>query len=298
MAPALAYGVTDRWTLALVAPIYQVDVTVQAGFDKSEEGDRFLNALRERNVVKANEAALQLNAAANGKATSLGYKPIESQSVRELGDIQLVNKILISQDSVQAIALRPVLTIPTGKEPDADAALDVPTGDGRAKFGASLVHDVRVGPNSRWSQQIGYTLLMPHEMERRIPRSVSDPLSSDKELLTRRLGNTFLVGTGFETTFPRLGLVLGAGYHYQYQSQVRFTGSNPDWSARYRALEELNPAQGLHSFTLTAGFSSVEWYRSGSFVYPFEATLSMSQPITGTNVPVSNMLTGELVLFF
>ncbi len=298
MAPALAYGVTDRWTVALVAPVFRIDVDVRSGFDRSDAGERFLERLRTRNVVKAHEAATRLNTAANSKATSLGYRPIETQSIQAMGDVQLVNKVQLLQDSTQALALRPVITFPTGRRPDPDAALDIPTTDGRMRAGMSAIHDVRLAPGVRWSKQIGFTLLLPQEIERRIPVSVADPLSADKETLRHRLGNLFLVGTGLETTIPQLGLVFGAGYHFQYMSQNRFSGSNPDWTLRYQALEELLPAQSLHSFVLTAGFSSIEWYRSGRFVYPFEAHVALSQPVMGSNVPVATLLSGELVLFF
>jgi hypothetical protein len=298
MAPAIGYGVTDTWTIGVAAPIFNIDVDVLTGFDQTAEGSRFLKQLEQQNPLKAAEAAMRINAAANGKVIAMGYKPLTSQTARELGDIQFVNKVSLIQNSAQSLAIKPVVIFPTGTQPDADAMIDTATSDGRYKLNTSIIHDIALGSNWRWSKQIGYTLFLPHQFERRIPFSTAELLSPDKEVLTRELGTVLLISTGLETVIPRLGVVLSAGYHYQYQAQARFSGSNPEWIPRYRALEELNPAQNLHSFTVSAGFSSVEWYRTGHFVYPFEAYLALSQPITGTNVPTSRLVTGELVLFF
>jgi hypothetical protein len=203
----------------------------------------------------------------------------------------------VASNDREGLALKPVLTIPTGRKPNERELLDAPTGDGRFKAGLTLIHDVKIPADFRWSQTLGYSLLLPNKMYRRIPKSVQDPLSDDTELVSRRTGEIFTFGTGLDRTLPRIGMTLGVSYNYQHQSQQRFGGSNPN-PMRYRALEELFPSQSLHSYTLSASFSTVEWYRAARFIYPFEANVAYSAPITGQNVPTSPLMTGELVLFF
>jgi hypothetical protein len=66
----------------------------------------------------------------------------------------------------------------------------------------------------------------------------------------------------------------------------------------YGYLENLTPVQALHSATLVAGFSTVDWFKEKKFFYPFQATLGYSQPVAGRNVTRNGLTTAELVLFF
>ena len=67
---------------------------------------------------------------------------------------------------------------------------------------------------------------------------------------------------------------------------------------RYGYLEDLTPVEALHSTTLMAGFSTVEWYQAKKFVYPFQANFVFSHPFLGRNVTTNDVFSGELVLFF
>jgi hypothetical protein len=91
---------------------------------------------------------------------------------------------------------------------------------------------------------------------------------------------------------------LGAGYGLQYITPTRYKDGVLASSETYRYLEAEAPLQLLHSATVAAGFSTVEWYKQKEFALPFQANLTWSLPIAGRNVTDNSTLTGELVLFF
>lgn len=140
--------------------------------------------------------------------------------------------------------------------------------------------------------------MLPHSMDRRIPKTAEDSLSRDKETLTRNLGANVSAGTSVNFTVPSAGLITAAGYQVNYLTPTRYSGGQQFGMDRYSYLEGLTPSQTLHSATLMAGFSSVEWYQAKKFVYPFQANLVYSHPLAGRNVSTTDVMSGELVLFF
>jgi hypothetical protein len=105
------------------------------------------------------------------------------------------------------------------------------------------------------------------------------------------------MGTSISHVFPSLGIVTAAGYNFQYMTGQTFS-RGALLAERYVFLEDQTPAESLHSATLMAGFSTVEWYQSKKFVYPFQANFVYSHPFMGKNVTTNDVVSGELVMFF
>jgi hypothetical protein len=132
---------------------------------------------------------------------------------------------------------------------------------------------------------------------RRIPTNYDDPISRDKEQLTQNLGESFALGTSLLYEFESLGIQLGAGYNFQFLTQPSYSRGIYT-EERYRFLEAWTPVEALHTATLMAGFSTVEWYQKKKFVYPFQVNIAFSSPIIGRNVTTNNVLAGQIVAFF
>ncbi len=298
--PALAVGVTDKLTVAIALPIMNVSIAADTGFVRSAEGQSWVDQLCTLSIDQCNQAADKLNNSVNQKLNHYGYQPIRSKNFSSLGDIQLVGKYLIYQDEKHHWTLKSTLVVPTGIAPNVDLALDVPTGDGRFQFGETVVYDHYLTEDLRWNAYGGLMALLPNQMEKRIPVEINNPISGDKEKLTRNLSASFAFGTSMKRLFPSLGLTAGAGYSFQFMPKVRYSGGTQFVSApmRYSFLEDLTPVQVLHSATLMAGFSTVEWYQNKKFFYPFQANLILSHPLLGRSVTTNDVVSGELVLFF
>ncbi|MGE0615522.1 MAG: hypothetical protein AB7P04_07765 [Bacteriovoracia bacterium] len=298
MAPVLAWGITDRLTLAAAVPIYKVDINANTGFVRSSDGQRWVDSVCASEPLKCNEAANKLNDSVNQKLTSLGYEPIRSQSFTSLGDVKLVGKyLLMEEQGRQAVTIKPVLTLPTGRAPDVNKALDVPTGDGQADLGATVIWERAIGWPFRVTSFAGYNLQFSDRLSRRIPTSADDPLSADVEVVDRNLGDQLSIGSMLGYGSTTQGLSLHAGYTYQYQGGTSFGGARFS-RARYDFLESQNAYQDVHSLTIAAGFATIDWFKEKKFVYPFQARLVFSKPLYGHNVVTSAAWIADLVAFF
>jgi hypothetical protein len=301
--PVLAVGITDRFTLGIAVPVMNVDVSADTGFIKADSGEaeRLVEAISKSSVTEGNNAARKMNNSVNEKLTNYGYEPIQSQNFTRVGDIQVVGKYLVHQDAENILSWKSSLVLPTGTPLNVNRALDIPTGDGRYQIGSSLIYG-RTLPygfhDFRWTAYGGVLAMLPHSLERRIPVSADDPISRDKEMLIRDFGANLNVGTSVNYTHPATGIVTAAGYQVNYLTPTRYSGGTRYSADRYSYLEGLTPSQTLHSATLMAGFSTVEWYQAKKFVYPFQANFVYSHPIAGRNVSTTDVMSGELVLFF
>jgi hypothetical protein len=298
--PVFAIGVNDRFTLAVAIPIVRVQVRADSGFNKSADGQRFIDTICRENPAECESAVSKINDPVNQKLRNLGYAPIQSETFTGIGDVQVVGKYLLSEKPLNRLAVKTTVLLPTGQEADPDRALDVPLGEGRWGLGAGAVFDQKLPFNkdTRWNLNGGATMLLPGKVERRLPYSETDPLSEDKTTVLRKTGAILGAGTALAHEFPRAGLTLGAGYNLAYMTGTSYERGSEYAAYRYDLLDRLRPSQTLHSVVLSAGFSSVDWYKAKKFFYPFQANLSLSHPIAGRNVATADVLAGELVLFF
>lgn len=297
---ALAFGVTDRLTIAGVLPIMNIQVSASTGFVTSAEGNLFVQSAAERSSpLTADEAANKLTDAVNQKLIRLGYDTIPaSQTISGVGDAQLVAKYRLHDDAVNAITLRGSLVFPTGKGPDADKALDIPLGDDRLGVGAGAIYDRKLPWDFRLNAYGTYSALLPRKIVRRIPTSVSDNLSADKEEMRERLRSQFAFGTGVDHVFPSTGITLGGGYSFQFQTHADYEPGDRLEAGRYELLSRVQPLQAMHSLLVTAGFSTVEWFKQKKFLLPFQVNLAYTHPLLGRNVAANDLVAGELVMFF
>lgn len=296
--PSLAWGITDRFLLALAVPVYNLDLSVAKGFRANDAGNQFISGIEESSSpAKAEESANRLNAAIDQKLSRLGYNSLESKTIQGVGDIRLVGKILAYQEGPHAIALRPSITLPTGTVASEDSALELGTGDGQTDLSMRAIYDFEALHWLRFNAFTDYTFQTPQTLTRRIPKSKSDSLSADKENVYRKLGDLWV--SNVSVNFGRLsrGFSLGAGYTYQQQQESQIIGAQFSRD-RYDALQELNPFQDMHSLTFTLGFSTIDWYKAKDFVLPLQTFLTYTQPLSGTNVGTGGLISAELVMFF
>ncbi len=296
--PVLAYGVTDRLTLALAVPVLKIEVNADTGFVTTpNNAQKFYDALCASDPIKCNRVKTQLSDATQNKLLALGYEPIPThQTIQSVGDIKLVSKYQFTKNESNVLTLKNDLTLPTGRGPNADKALDVPTGDARYQLGVALILDHYFLDPLWLNTYGGYTALLPNKMSKRIP-TLESSLSSDKEELKRNLAHQIAAGSSLNYKYARLGMSLGVGYGVQFISKTTYNDGNLE-AYRYRLLEGDSPSQTLHATTLMAEFSTVEWFKQNRFVIPLQAHLTYSHALAGRNVTRNDVWMGEIVLFF
>ena len=296
--PVLAYGITDRFTLAVAVPIVHIDVSVASGFSANAAGNALLaRAVKATSPNAATTARDQMNDAINQKLAWAGMDPLQSFQVNNIGDIQVVGKYRVYEDQLNRLAIKGTLSLPTGTAPDPDEAVDVPTGAGTYGAGAMVIHDLKLPWDFRWNSYGSYLGYLPHMQDERIPTEVNDPISPDAEDLHQNLQSLIQLGTGVERAFSNSGFSASAGYSLEYLSGASYDPGM--YSAQqYGWLEGLQPSETLHSFLASVQFSTVEMYQAKKFFYPMQARLAESVPFAGRNATTNDLTTAELVLFF
>jgi hypothetical protein len=296
--PALAYGITDRFTLAVAVPIVNVDVNASTGFNANGVGVAFVNAAADNSPALGAEASQKLNDSVNQKLVWAGMNPIHSFTVSGVGDLQVVGKYLLGDDQVNSYAVKETFIVPTGIQPNPDNALDVPTGDGRFGLATQFIYNRALAYGLTLSAQGSYTAYMPHNPTMRLPSSGDDPISQDKEELHENFRSLLGTSIGLEEKVEQYGLLFGTGYSLQYLSKVSYNPGVMATGDRLVWLENEYPSETLHSLLVSAGFSTVDWYKAKKFVYPFEVKLAFAHPFAGRNATTNDLLAAELVLFF
>lgn len=261
------------------------------------QGQSWLDKTYESEPLTAHTAAEKLNNPVVLKAQELNYEPLENKKFSALGDIKLIAKYLAWEYGDHKLAFKMDLTLPTGRAPNPNQLIDVPTGDGQVDLGGYAIYDYQVFSPLKWNLYGGYNHQFADQIEKRVPNQAGDPLSSDSELISRKLGDQLVVGSSFLVGSSTHGFSLGAGYTLQYSYGASYYGSKYS-SQRYRYLEGLSPSQTLHSLTASLGFSTIDWYKEGRFFYPLSVALSYSYPLLGRNTLANPLVVADLVLFF
>lgn len=296
--PALAVGLTDRFTMAVAIPIVSASISADLGFQRSSDGQKWVDQLCETSISECRRVANLLNGAIANRISSYGYQPISSRSFTALGDVQVIGKYLVTNDASHALSLKSTVVLPTGVGPNLDQLIDLPTGGGQFQLGLTLNYDHRLPLGFEWNTFAGGMSLLPNRLPKRIPQNNRDPLSPESEWLLRRWGFSTSLGTGLQYAFHKIGLKLFAGYQFQYMAPEVYQSGSLYSQERYSYLNQLKPAQSLHASTLMATFSTVDWFLSKKFFYPFMANLLFSLPLGGRNVTAGDVFSGELILFF
>ncbi|MEW6055064.1 MAG: hypothetical protein AB1540_00490 [Bdellovibrionota bacterium] len=295
--PVFAMGVTEKLTMAVAVPVVDVQVNADTGLIKSAQGEAFVKSICETDPAECNRAAQKLNDAVNTKLKRLGYEPIKSERISNIGDVKVVGKYRVVENRDDAVTFKSELTLPTGTPPNANKALDVPTGDGQADIGAMVIYDRFLDEPHRFRANLyaGYTAQLPDEIDRRIPESETELLSRDVERVDRDLGDSVSSGAALTYELP-FGLNFGAAYGFQYMTPASYRGSKFQ-PHRYSLLSR-DTRQMLHSATFGLGFSTVEMYRAKETPVPFQLNLAYCKPFAGYNVVKNDFVAVEVVLFF
>jgi len=296
--PVFAVGVTDQWTLAAALPVYNVHVAVQTGFVASANTIQLMNKVRELNPVKAFEAEQKLSNPLASKLQQLGYQDLKSEDFSAPGDAKVVSKYCFYKTELDTLTWKMEATLPTGKTAQQDKLIDFPTGDGQTDVGTGLIWDRAFSNGVTWNAFGFYNYQTPDKLDRRIPTSSGDPLSSDIENVQRKLGDQMTVGTSLQYGTSAGGFYTSLGYSYQSMAATHYSGSLFAGTERYQWLEELSPSQELTSMVAQLGYSSIAAYRAKSFAVPLQAHLGYGHPIAGKNTTAADVYMAELVMFF
>ena len=299
--PVLAWGITRKWTAALVVPVVTVRTHVDTGFVAYAPLQAMTEQLMDEGKdFKAREVKEKTDSAIVNKNDRYGYKPLSSspsyQEKTELGDIRLVNKVQVSKKTDYTLALVQELVLPTGREADLDRSVDVPIGDGQFDVGLGAIAEYNLSGRSRLWTRLSYIWQSPDQVAKRVPESADSSLSPDIDgQVSRDLGDGLYLSAG-GSLMANQDIKFQAQYSFQYKERDEYRGDRYE-AHRYKFLG-LNSEQSLHALQLGVNFSTISRYRKKQFPVPLDFNLVWATPIAGKNVTRDSSVVAEAAIFF
>lgn len=297
-APVLAWGLTDKITLAGAVPYYSTSTDINVGFRSNEGGDALLRAFEDPATnyyyaaVEASDKFANAVGRLNERLEKNGYEPLDEWNHSGWGDFTLAAKALVFDSSVFRAATTFGFNAPTGRSDNPNILTDLPYGDGQWDLFAQLTFDQVISKNLFINQFFKYTNQLPGR----------------KEVRWKTFEET-VEATRHQTDF-KLGDKIDAGVSIQFEQDSGFNGGvgglyYRKYGDRYEVdlvdvKNELKRATDQNALYWQArlGYSTVEAYRRKEFALPMSATIEYRKQYESQNLAVTDFTQIDLNLFF
>jgi len=298
-APILAWGLTAKWTTAIVVPIKRYSLNIDTGVDQTNKEviSMLKNQLAEDGQGKEVEELLRkLEDPIRWKARDYNYQEIPMlEEQTQLGDIQLVNKYQILNTPFQRVVLSGGITLPTGKEMVVDKLVNIAGGDGQTDLSFGVNHDFMINKYLTLSTGVAYTLQFSDTVARRMPEQAKSLIGRETDSeISRDLGD--IMGANVATTFNYRGAAVGVGYSFQHKGKDSYEGNSFE-AQRYTWLAK-DSEQNMHSVLTKIGYDTITLYKEGKFVAPLGISLTHTRILAGKNVVKNPLTTLDISMFF
>ncbi len=294
--PVIGYGIRDNWSVALAIPIVYANTHVDTAFNVSSKAEAFFGYLsKDTNTTSTKAAEAKLGDPVNGQVTAMGYDPLSGEVRTEIGDVRIINKMLLKKEDNYAIAVKQAVTVPTGKQASTNKLVAVGTGDSQWDLGASVIGDWYIDGKWTMSGYTGYTVQFADTTAKRVPIASDSALGYTDPNVTRDLGD--IAGAGVSVKYAlKEGWTLATSFDTQIKYSDIYHGSayqavQYDWLAQ-------NTNQRMESAVIGINYSTVPLFRKKAFPVPLDAKISYATVISGKNVPANDVASGELAIYF
>ena len=302
---ALAYGLTDRWTLGAALPFIHMygGITIESlGQNNISDIESQLlkntgdNPYSERIIPEIQNLPDDPKTVFNQKVLKeRNFKSLEQIDYKGIGDLQIFSIYNYLNKYPWRFYLTTTLNLPTGPKDDPDSFIDFPE-FAQTKILLKTHHEFQASNRLLLGSSLSYSWKMSDRLVKRVPKSTLDiiPEESRKEFLYRNLGDEVSIeafGKFQATKF--LSFDISASLSLAATDQ--YLGERPEYD--YSILEDntdkywINGKLGIH-------FSSIPWFKSGRFPLPFIVSYNYSDILYGQNKPREVRHEASLLLFF
>jgi hypothetical protein len=296
--PVLAWGITQKMTVAVAVPILESSVNVSTGVVQSNESlHKDVKAALAAKGVSSSVAELdeKMGAPIPAKLADYNYYELQNEQKDTLGDVKLVTKYLTHQSDSDRLVLTGDVTLPTGKDQNPNKVVDVASGDDQTDVGASFSYDRDFTDTFTFSSEVGYIAQLKDQNPERIPMFDDSRVTPDIDYATERdLGDIVHASAGIKAR--KAGWSASSGYSFQYKGADRYTGSQFE-SNRYKWLEQ-DTRQNMHSAVFVAGFDTLDLFKAKQFPVPLSLSISHSRVFAGKNVVNDPLTAIDFSMFF
>jgi Putative MetA-pathway of phenol degradation len=229
----------------------------------------------------------------------LGFKRFESETNEGLGDMEAGARYQYWRSEDWRLAFTGGVRFPTGKADDPDDLADYALGTGAWALLFRLNNDYVVsnlwgGPQPAGSPgelvlngTFRYDLVLPDHPTKRVPDDVNNPITANKEKVSRDIGDKFELEVSARYALPR-GFGLSAMYRYGFKLDDQVSGHR---GFAYQSLEN-ETARTEHIYILGVSYSTVDLYRDKAFPVPITLTLSYRNRFAGSNNALRSQFIG------
>ena len=294
--PAIAYGLTSRWTVALAVPIVYTNIDVETGFVGTEELQTLVDDFSQKSRKQTGIIQEKLTDVVATELANKGYKPLVDSEQTQVGDLVLVAKYLAAKGLSYSWSITNTLTAPTGHVRDTNKLVDPTPGDGQWDYGITSTLELPVTAQFRFINNTGYTFQFSDVREARVPISETERASADIDYgANRDLGDQMFSSIG-AIYDPADWISFGGTYTFAYKERDKWTGVNFSQD-RYRVLG-VETEQWMEAIYLQTTLSTVGMYRRNIFPVPFLMTLGYGQAFDGRNIRKDPLYSLNATMFF
>ena len=300
----LQYGVTDRLTLGVMVPYSWATTNVKARLETApgssanvgrnprlgQPGQPPLIPLAAGGIPLTEEDVQQLLGPGLPGVPGFGFERFETISVEGFGDLEASFKYQYLRTEDWRGVFGGGVRFPTGEVDDPDNLVDFSLGSGAYAllfrfYTDYILSHLWTGPQPPASPgeltlngTFRYDLVLPDKQVRRVPDDVNNPLTTNKENVSRDLGDRF----EFEASaryVPFRDWFLTGLYRYGFKLEDRVSGTK---GFNYESLEK-ETARTEHIVIAALSYSTVGAYQGKRFPIPVIATVYYRNRFAGSN---------------
>ena len=306
IAPVVAYGLTERITVAVAAPYYMARTEVALGYRAHDENaQNFINLLSSpqyNQVAAAREAHEKFSdgvAVLNDKLEDNGYQRFGDWEDKGFGDVTLAVKTSIFGDDTSTLRLANLagMVVPLGRVDDPDVLTDVAFSDGSWDIFAGLMCDQQLSSSVYLNQFAKFTYQMETERTMRM-KTADEAIEVEKAQLTFKPGNKIDLGASVQWE-SESGLELGLGYEFNRKQGDTYSASEA--VAQELEKDTLTQANNLE---VKLGFSTIPAFKRKQIPVPLNISFQYKRVIdspllaTNRNVPATQLFVLDMNLYF
>jgi len=301
------YGITDKFTLGIKIPYWNVKNDVDAGLDTSNAtvGKSALNnalapigfmdtvPLTTEDIQNLLGNGLDINGDGTIDIEGYGYKPIENWSGSGISDMEIGARYQYLKTKNWRLAFTGGVRLPTGEIDDPDNLVDYPLGSGAYALLFQFQNDYTGIENLLLNATFRYDYYIPDTAKLRVPSDVNEPLTSNKERVDRKYGDTIELEAMASYALPK-----GFGFWllYKYGSKLK-NKVDGDLGFNYKSLEDETDRKE-HVGVIGLSYSTVPLFQAKKFPIPLTVSLSYRNRFAGENLLKSQYIGFGLSVFF
>jgi hypothetical protein len=289
---ALRYGVTDRFTVGVVVPYYWQTNKVSARLDTSHATvgtNAALHTLAPLQIPGTKPLTAEDVQALLGKGLDIngdgiidipgfGFKRFATWSDAGVGDLEAGFRYQYLTTTQWRLALTSGIRFPTGKVDDPDNLVDGAFGTGAYALLFRANHDFTGIPNLVLHTTLSYDLYLPDQQTKRVPDEVNQPITRNKEVVKRDLGDIVKIEVSGRYTLLQ-GLSISGLYEFGAKWKDQVSGKK---GFMYASLEE-ETNWTSHIFIVGVSYTAVPLYAAKQFPIPLVTSLVYRDRFAGSN---------------